>query len=269
MLSTRRSRALTGLVRAGRVAMAALMLLACHKEMGMRHEALAAEPAHAEGLLEARPHAPAQQGGTKGEQPLGIAPGARDGLLLVPSGYRAEQPAPLLVLLHGAGAHGEDILPAFRALAERFGIIMLAPSSIGPTWDIILGDYGPDVARIDAALEQVFDRYAVDPKRIAVGGFSDGASYALSLGLMNGTLFTHILAFSPGFMAPTTTRGHPRIFISHGTADTVLPIDRCSRRIVPLLEAENYDPDYREFEGGHVVPPALAEEAFRNFAAAP
>ncbi len=31
-------------------------------------------------------------------------------------------------------------------------------------------------------------------------GFSDGASYALSLGVPNGDLFTHIVAFSPGFM---------------------------------------------------------------------
>jgi len=33
-------------------------------------------------------------------------------------------------------------------------------------------------------------------------GFSDGASYALSVGITNGDLFTHVIAFSPGFVAP-------------------------------------------------------------------
>ena len=249
-----------------RVMLSALALLACDMGVEMRQGTIAAGSPHAQGLLEATPHAPAPGGGATGEQPLGIAPGPRDALLLVPRRYRADEPAPLVLLLHGAGARAEDMLPGFRDLAERLGLLLLVPNSIGPTWDIILGDYGPDVARIDAALERTFERYAIDPKRIAAAGFSDGASYALSLGLMNGGLFTHVLAFSPGFMAPTTTRGRPQLFISHGTEDTVLPIDRCSRRLVPLLEAEGYDLLYREFKGGHLVPPAIAEEAFTRLA---
>jgi phospholipase/carboxylesterase len=96
---------------------------------------------------------------------------------------------------------------------------------------------------------------------VAVGGYSDGASYALSLGIANGDLFTHVLAFSPGFMAPTGQVGAPRIFVSHGTRDGWLPIERCSRRIVPQLERAGYDVTYREFEGGHVVPPEIGREA--------
>jgi predicted esterase len=86
--------------------------------------------------------------------------------------------------------------------------------------------------------------YAIDPARVAIGGFSDGASYALSLGLTNGDLFSHVLAFSPGFMAPAGQEGSPRIFVSHGTRDAVLPIDRCSRRIVPTLRRAGYDVAY-------------------------
>jgi phospholipase/carboxylesterase len=101
----------------------------------------------------------------------------------------------------------------------------------------------------------------VDPGRLAVGGFSDGASYALSLGVDNGDLFSHVLAFSPGFMAPTRRAGSPRFFVSHGTRDGVLPIERCSRRIVPQLERMGYEVTYREFEGGHTVLPEIALEA--------
>jgi phospholipase/carboxylesterase len=141
-------------------------------------------------------------------------------------------------------------------------LLLLAPASRELTWDLLVGRrYGPDLALIDRALEQTFSRYAVAPERVAIGGFSDGASYALSLGITNGDLFTHVIAFSPGFMAPAGQTGSPRIFISHGTRDGVLPIDRCSRRIVPQLERAGYDVLYREFDGGHTISPDIASEA--------
>ena len=123
--------------------------------------------------------------------------------------------------------------------------------SRGPTWDLIpnRGRYGPDVAAIDRALGQAFSRCAVDPERVGVGCHSDGASFALSLVLANGDLFSHVLAFSPGFLAPTGQRGSPRIFVSHGTRDGWLPIDSCSHRIVPRLERAGYEVRYREFDG--------------------
>jgi hypothetical protein len=77
------------------------------------------------------------------------------------------------------------------------------------------------------------------------GGLSDGASYALSLGLLNGDLFTHVIAFSPGFVAKGTRRGNPQVFVSHGLRDQVLPIDRCSRRIVRDLRGDDYVPARR------------------------
>jgi phospholipase/carboxylesterase len=64
------------------------------------------------------------------------------------------------------------------------------------------GNFGPDVDYINRSLQHVFERYTVDPNRLGIAGFSDGASYALSLGLPNGDLFSHIIAFSPGFMRP-------------------------------------------------------------------
>jgi phospholipase/carboxylesterase len=47
----------------------------------------------------------------------------------------------------------------------------------------------------------------------------------------------------------------------------VLPIERCSRRLVPQLEATGYEVDYREFRGGHIVPEELARNAFEAFSA--
>ena len=153
-------------------------------------------------------------------------------------------------------------------IVDETGMIVLAPDSRDRTWDVIVGgDYGPDVGFIDRALATVMDRYAVDPGRIAIGGFSDGASYALSLGIMNGRLFSHILAFSPGFMAPLDQEGRPKIFVSHGTQDDVLPIGRCSRRLAPTLQQAGYDVRYLEFEGGHSMPMPIVRDAFSWFLA--
>ena len=189
----------------------------------------------------------------------------RGGLVYVPARYDPAVPAALLVLLHGAGGRSTQLVEPFVETAEVRGYLILSPDSRGRTWDLMLGGYGPDVAFIDCALAHVFAAYAVAPKRIALGGFSDGASYALSLGLVNGSLFSDVLAFSPGFAAPTRDDDAPRIFISHGRQDRVLPIDACSRRIAPMLRNAGYDVDYREFDGGHNVPPEMVTAAVARF----
>lgn len=206
--------------------------------------------------LQARP-------GTAGDP---VGPGryslqGQPGFFAVPPDYQAGEPTPMIVLLHGAGGTSES-WEGVRSLADSVGVALLVPESGGSTWDGIRGDFGPDVRALDDALEQVFGRVDVDPGRLALGGFSDGASYALSLGLANGDLFTHVMAFSPGFIRNVTRRGQPEIFVTHGTADPILPIDQASRSLVPALRASGYDVTYREFDGGHVLPRTLAREAF-------
>lgn len=220
------------------------------------------------GRLLVRPAKPSGEALPPGLHPLELD-SKRDGLLYVPANYRPDRPAPLVLMLHGAGSTARNGLIPLLPLADKSGLLLLAPDSRLQTWDVIVRGYGPDVAFIDHALEQMFHYYAVDPAHLAIGGFSDGASYALSLGLTNGDLFTHIIAFSPGFMAPEGRRGLPRIYISHGTQDTVLPVEQCSRRIVRQLRREGYDVHYSEFDGPHTVPQSIAREAVRWFVNAP
>jgi predicted esterase len=217
------------------------------------------------GRLLARPTQPT---GTapSGLQPLGLST-KRDGFLYVPKNYQASRPAPLVVMLHGAGGDARGGLTPFQNLADATGLILLAPASRRQTWDVLVGGYDPDIALIDQALAQTFSRYAVDSTRIAIEGFSDGASYALSVGITNGDLFSHVIAFSPGFMAPASQVGEPRLFISHGTQDSVLPIDPCSRKIVSQVRGAGYDVVYREFDGPHIIPPAIIDSALDWFTA--
>ncbi|SEJ81336.1 phospholipase/carboxylesterase [Deinococcus reticulitermitis] len=196
----------------------------------------------------------------RGLIPLNLG-GARDGLLYVPQRHPLEGPRPLIVACHGAGSEASHSVRPFVNAAEERGLLLLACDSRAGTWDMIRGGYGPDVAFIDRALSLVFSHYAVDPARLVLDGFSDGASYALSLGLGNGDLFSHLMAFSPGFLAPAAQLGRPRVFVSHGTADRVLPIERCGRVVARELRAAGYDLHYTEFEGGHTVPPGVQREA--------
>src|SRR5215218_10288883 len=222
-------------------------------------------PGPEDGRLLARPGQPTEMA-SPGLYPLGLDRD-RDALLFVPAEYRADQPAPFVLSLHGAGGDANSGLYPLRDLADEAGLILLSPASRLQSWDVIRGGYGPDVAFIERALTAAFVHCAVDVERLAVAGFSDGASYALSLGITNGDLFRAVMAFSPGFMAPADQRGEPRIFISHGTNDHVLAIDRTSRRIVPQLERAGYDVLYLEFDGPHTVPPEIAREALNWFLA--
>ena len=179
----------------------------------------------------------------------------------MPPTYEPSRPAPLVVSFHGASGRGRRGIQRLLPLADDAGLLLLAPDSRGYTWDVITDDFGPDVAFVDEALAWTFQRCAVNPELIAAEGFSDGASYALSLGLTNGDLFTHAIAFSPGFLVPAELQGEPRIFISHGVRDEILPIDRCSRRIVPRLRERGYRVEYVEFDGTHEVPADITRQA--------
>jgi phospholipase/carboxylesterase len=183
----------------------------------------------------------------------------RDAILQLPED--TSKPMPLLVFLHGATQRAEGMMRRIGAPALEAGVAVLAPDSRAVTWDAIRGKFGPDIVFINRALQRVFEGVSIDPARIAIGGFSDGASYALSLGIINGDLFSHIVAFSPGFVVNGTPHGTPRFFFSHGTGDPILPIDQSSRVIVPGLKRRGLDVTYQEFDGGHQVPPDVARDA--------
>jgi predicted esterase len=223
-------------------------------------------PLHREGVLLARPHAPAKRF-TPGEQEVPLGTGTRQAVIFVPRSCSNEAPSSLMLCLHGAGGTARHRIDPLTPLAERRGIVLVGIDSLGSTWDLLQHGYGEDVARIDRALEFAFDHCAIDGDRVAIEGFSDGASYALSLGLTNGDLFRWIFAFSPGFMAPYTLRGRPHVYVTHGLFDPTLPV-RCSREnIVPKLRGNGYEVEYREFKGFHMVPGWAIRRAAEKLAA--
>lgn len=186
------------------------------------------------------------------------------------------RPVPLLVLLHGAGGRGQFLLDRVVAATGRSPAVIIAPNSGGRTWDFLdrgpgtmfellegrasEGSFGPDVAAIDKALTTVMGHVAIDATRITIAGFSDGATYALALGLANGELFSRVLAFSPGFVPAIDAAGQPAVFVVHGRADRVFPIDRTGRRVATTLQHRGYEVRVREFDGGHELTDSTVRE---------
>lgn len=201
-----------------------------------------------------------------GRSDLGLG-SPRDGFLYVPSGYSPTTPVPLVVGLHGSGGSSDD-WSGYDAYAEERGFVFLVPDSRSWTWDVAdVGYFGPDVGFIDRALTYTFERCRIDPSRIALAGFSDGASYALSLGVSNGDLFTHLIAYSAGFYARSSPIvGQPRVYQSHGTNDTVLPIT-LGLDIAELLRGQGYDVTFEQFDGGHIIPYNISQSSLDWFLA--
>ena len=243
----------------GGAGIAAVLASACGGGSG---SAVQPEPAKARLGSRPGPTSPAEL--QPGAQPLGIGSG-RDGILYLPQGYDSATQLPLVLMLHGSGGSGRRAAARLVPHADRAGFIVLAPDSRRHTWDAIADEFGPDVTFIDRALAGVFARCAIDPRRVVAAGFSDGATYALGLARANGDLFSRGIAFSPGFLLPVTPREFPQLFLSHGTRDTILPIDRSSRAMVPVLRKAGYRVRYREFDGGHEIPPAIAADAVHWF----
>jgi predicted esterase len=149
--------------------------------------------------------------------------------------------------------------------ADDVGVIIAAPKSAQRTWLPVALSSWPDASTVEAVTRLCHERLAIDPAHVALGGFSDGATFALTFGLSTGHRFSHVIAFSPGYLYAPIETSAPRIFISHGTRDEVLPVDRCGRNIARRLQDTRYDVAYREFDGGHEVPADIGRAALQWF----
>jgi len=178
-------------------------------------------------------------------------------------------PACLIVLLHGAGGDARYFLDQFKHEADARGVILLSVQSDGRTWAQRKPKDGEaDILNIKGAIDNLAARAQIEPGRTTVMGFSDGASYALSVGLFHPELFRAIVAFSPGYaFAPKVLDTEQRIFIAHSRRDPILPAEN-TRQMVKALESAGFAPEVHWFNGGHEIDPQLKKAAF-DFALAP
>jgi predicted esterase len=195
-----------------------------------------------------------------------------DAVAYVPKSAGANPP--LLVLLHGAGRQRLTMIQHFEPEADARGLVLLAPTSRGPTWDAVaIGERMPspdsplahtvarrfsvsrDEKRVDAAVANLAKLVPTDRARTVLAGFSDGATFALAMGMSRYEPFAAVIAWSPGIALETEqpARGR-RVFVSHGRQDPLLAYQTTCRDIVPLLQAEGASVTFLPFNGVHDAP---------------
>jgi polyhydroxybutyrate depolymerase len=132
-----------------------------------------------------------------------IQPAGRNYELHIPRGYQAGKALPLVVMLHGAGGSGENVLTDYgwAAKADEQNFIVAAPNALpaklGKSPSLVGNPQfwddgsnrgtqarGPidDTGFISAVIDDVSRRYAIDAKRIYMAGHSNGASMTFHAG---------------------------------------------------------------------------------------
>jgi phospholipase/carboxylesterase len=187
----------------------------------------------------------------------------------------AGEPDGLLVLHHGRGADELDLLPLAEELDPDRRLLVVTPRApltlggAGYHWYVVPRVGYPDPETFRAAYralagfhDELWRRTGVAPGRTVLGGFSMGTvmSYALGLG-SDRPAPAGILACS-GFVpvvegwSPTLAdRRQLRVFVAHGRADPVIPVE-LARRARTLLEEGGLAVDYHESDAAHQIDPA-------------
>lgn len=205
-------------------------------------------------------HKPVETGGE--DSPLGavqLEHGAASAVLLTPSQIDPDRRYPLVSVFHGAGRQDQMLVKACRDEPDRRDAFFLIPRSVEPTWDLIVGGDRPDMDFLEYAYDLIYRRYPIDPRQQVLIGYSDGASYALSLALSNPRLFDAALCWAAGFvvcdeaiLGPQDPK--PRIYLEYGTHDELFAFDRVALPMKENLERAGYLVEFSVDQGGRHWP---------------
>ena len=176
--------------------------------------------------------------------------------------------APTLVLLHGTGADEYDLLPLGRALAP--GAALLSPRGKVDEnglnrWFRRLREGVFDVEDVITRTDELADwltvaleHYELDPRRVVISGFSNGANTGAALLLRRPGLAVGAVLFASG--APLQGRepdpvdlSGTQVFLGAGKVDPITTIDR-THLLAEQLTSRGADVVLDEHAGGHQIP---------------
>lgn len=196
-------------------------------------------------------------------------------VLLTPDPIEPGRRYPLVTVLHGAGRQDERLVRACGGEPAKRQALFLVPRSVHATWDLIACDGRPDLDFLEFAYDLVYRRYPVDPARQALLGYSDGASYALAVGLSNPQVFCAVMGWAAGFLALDERHigpGDPKpaVLLEYGTHDELFPFERVALPMRTALEERGYRVEFRVDQGGRHWPSgAFQSEALDWFQSEP
>ena len=189
---------------------------------------------------------------------------------------------PLLLLLHGYGSNEEDLFSFASELPENYFVV-----SVRAPYDLQLGSYAWYAINFDADenkfsdheqakksrdsiasfLTELTDNYPIDKDNITLIGFSQGTILSYAVALSYPEKIKKVVALS-GYLNleivkenfETNNFSNLKMFVSHGTADQVIPVD-WARKAVPILTNLGIENVYTEYPIGHGV----AQQNFYDF----
>ncbi|KAF0248782.1 MAG: phospholipase/carboxylesterase [bacterium] len=137
---------------------------------------------------------------------------------------------PLLIVLHGEAENASNMFDICSATAKAHGVVLAAPQG-----EYVIGEghyqWGRRLEAQEAvlkAIEQAKEKYSIDPEKIYLMGFSQGATYSLTIGLTNPERFAGIIAIAPRYL--------------HRLVDKSLEKAKGRQIAVYLANGENDDP---------------------------
>jgi phospholipase/carboxylesterase len=168
-------------------------------------------------------------------------------------------PRQIVVLLHGVGADGQDLIGLAPMLAERLPhALFVAPDGpqpcdmapYGRQWfslqdrrpAALLAGVKRAAPQLDAFLDELLARHGLDESRLALLGFSQGTMTALHVAPRRRRPVAAVLGFSGALLGaealPQEVRSRPPVMLIHGDADDVVPVDAMFMAVEGLQAAE-------------------------------
>jgi phospholipase/carboxylesterase len=203
----------------------------------------------------------------------------------------ARADAPVVIVLHGFGVAGDDLVPLAQLLAQHTDYRYAVPEAPialpreGRAWWAVDFSDGrshyaqggldlrkeapPELPRARALIAQLIQsakqRTGVSENKIALVGFSQGAMLSLDtalhlatppacVGFLSGS-YLHEEAWQPRFAA---RRSMP-VFMSHGTEDEILPF-ALSERLRDAMRADGMQVTFVPFADGHDIPVEVVDK---------
>jgi phospholipase/carboxylesterase len=193
-----------------------------------------------------------------------------------------EGPHPTVLLLHGWGASAHDLIGLAPILHRGEALVLCpqgplafqaGPGAVGYGWFPLTSGRPPDpevvedaLARVGRFLDAAQQRYAIDPAKLVMAGFSQGGFMAYQLALRDPERYAGLLALS-SWLPTEVARGIPRhpaharlpTLVIHGSSDPMVAIDRAYASRDALLEL-GVPTVFREYDMGHEIRPEALRE---------
>ena len=183
-------------------------------------------------------------------------------------------PHPTILTLHGRGANAFDLLGLAPHLCQgRFLLICpqgpletpIGPGATGYAWYPLTMGGPPDVAamvssqqKLQGFLDECLERYPIDPRKLALLGFSQGGVMAYILGLKMPERFAALAALSSWLpqevfeQAPPDAAQSLPTLVHHGSRDELIHVNR-ARAAVEKLREWRVPITYGEYDMGHEI----------------